>query len=301
MFLFLLLLLVLNIINLVDCYRPVVLMHGLMASKEAMSHYEKFIKEDFPGIYVHNVEIGNGRADSLFMNINKQVEQFAQHVKSDPKLRNGFNLIGHSQGGLVTRAFIERFNDPPVHNWISLAGPQFGVYGVPDFNALCPPEDCPWIASLFSLLDDPNTDILGESIQKFLSFAAYWHDPFNEQEFAKRNIFLADINNANTVNATYKHNFSSLNKALLIYSTTDTIVVPRVSPWFSFYDYVSGSDSTILKFNETPLYKNDLIGLKTLNDTGRLAFATVPCEHQNIPRLSCKPYYTKLVKPLLNN
>ena len=64
-----------------------------------MSHYEKFIKEDFPGIYVHNVEIGNGRADSLFMNINKQVEQFAQHVKSDPKLRNGFNLIGHSQGG----------------------------------------------------------------------------------------------------------------------------------------------------------------------------------------------------------
>ena len=42
--------------------------------------------------------------------------------------------------GLVTRAFIERFNDPPVHNWISLAGPQFGVYGVPDFNALCPPE-----------------------------------------------------------------------------------------------------------------------------------------------------------------
>ena len=180
--------------------------------------------------------------------------------------------------------------------------------------------DCPWIASLFSLLDDPNTDILGESIQKFLSFAAYWHDPFNEQEFAKRNIFLADINNANTVNATYKHNFASLNKALLIYSTTgelfvaillgnffkksklsDTIVVPRVSPWFSFYDYVSGSDSTILKWNETPLYKNDLIGLKTLNDTGRLAFATVPCEHQNIPRLSCKPYYTKLVKPLLNN
>ena len=39
MFLLLLLLLVLNIINLVDCYRPVVLMHGLMASKEVFSFY----------------------------------------------------------------------------------------------------------------------------------------------------------------------------------------------------------------------------------------------------------------------
>lgn len=41
MFLFLLLLLVLNIINLVDCYRPVVLMHGLMASKEVFHFFSE--------------------------------------------------------------------------------------------------------------------------------------------------------------------------------------------------------------------------------------------------------------------
>jgi palmitoyl-protein thioesterase len=222
MFVFVLVLLLLLLsceIAVVECYRPVVLLHGLLASKEAMSHAEKWIKADFNGIYVHNVEIGNGRDDSLFMNINQQVAEFARHVKADPKLANGFNLIGHSQGGLITRAYIERFNDPPVHNWISWAGPQAGVYGVPDLNAYCSPVDCPWLDDLFSIFDDPNTNVLGKGIQSLLSFAAYWHDPFHQKEFAKDNIFLADLQNY-ARNATYKRNFSSLNKALLIYSTT---------------------------------------------------------------------------------
>lgn len=32
--------------------RPVVLLHGLMASAEAMSHAQGWIEADFPGIYV---------------------------------------------------------------------------------------------------------------------------------------------------------------------------------------------------------------------------------------------------------
>lgn len=36
--------------------------------------------------------------DSLTIEMNSQVETFAKAVKSDPLLKNGFNLIGHSQG-----------------------------------------------------------------------------------------------------------------------------------------------------------------------------------------------------------
>ena len=79
-----------------------------------------------------------GKDDSLLMDINKQIESFAQTVRSDPELARGFNLIGHSQGGLIVRAYVERFNNPPVYNMISWAGPQAGVFGVPDFNSLCP-------------------------------------------------------------------------------------------------------------------------------------------------------------------
>lgn len=58
---------------------------------------------------------------------------FAAQLKNDTNLANGFNLVCHSQvilsyvythlkGGLICRAFLERYNDPPVHNFISWAG-----------------------------------------------------------------------------------------------------------------------------------------------------------------------------------
>ncbi len=47
--------------------------------------------------------------DSLLMNMNQQVEEFAKAVRADPLLKNGFNLIAHSQGGLVSRGYIERY------------------------------------------------------------------------------------------------------------------------------------------------------------------------------------------------
>ena len=60
-------------------------------------------------------------------------------------------------------------------------------------------------------------DWLSEDVQKLLSFAAYWHDPFQEHDFATKNIFLADLNNARaTKNSTYRANMISLNKALLV-------------------------------------------------------------------------------------
>lgn len=71
---------------------------------------------------------------SLAVSVSEQVAQFAATVKNDSRLAQGFNLIGHSQGGLITRAYIERYNNPPVYNYVSLAGPFDGVYGVPAFN-----------------------------------------------------------------------------------------------------------------------------------------------------------------------
>ncbi len=114
-------------------WRPVVLMHGLMSGASAMSHAQGWIAADFPGIYTVSVEIGNGRDDSMLMEMNKQVASFAATVQRDRNLTKGFNLIGHSQGAMIARAYIERYSGnpkfPPVHNYISWAGPQDGVYG----------------------------------------------------------------------------------------------------------------------------------------------------------------------------
>ena len=41
----------------------------------------------------NNPKIGDGRDDSLTMDINLQVENLAQQVAADPKLQQGFNMV----------------------------------------------------------------------------------------------------------------------------------------------------------------------------------------------------------------
>ncbi len=66
-------------------FRPVVLLHGLLAESEAMQHAEGWIKQDFPGIYVHNAKVptSDKKMDSLFMNLNDQIAALAGVLKNE--------------------------------------------------------------------------------------------------------------------------------------------------------------------------------------------------------------------------
>jgi len=274
-------------------------MHGLLGTKGDLTLVKKWCEEYFPGIFVLNVEIGNGRQDSLVMNINKQIENFAQQVKSHPELKDGFNLIGHSQGGLITRAYVERFNNPPVYNLISWAGPNSGQYGVPDFNYWCPEKDtvCDLLDWGMSYIAENGADVW---VQQHISFAAYWKDPYNYDSYLENNIFLSDINNEKpSKNQTYTKNIEKLNKYLMIYSTTDKIVMPKTSPWFEFWK--PNQDVDVKNFKDTNQYKQNFIGLRTLADSNRLIMKHIPCGHREIPNPSCKPYFIEYTLPLLNN
>lgn len=50
-------------------------------------------------------------------------------LKADPALANGFNAVGFSQGGQFLRAYVERYNDPPVHNLVTFGGQHMGRGG----------------------------------------------------------------------------------------------------------------------------------------------------------------------------
>jgi len=97
-----------------------------VSNATAMADAKKWIEADFPGIYVKNMEIGDGFLSSLFQFLPSQVDEFAAKVKADPQLSRGFNLVAHSQGGLIGRAFIERYNSPPVYNFLTWATPHGG-------------------------------------------------------------------------------------------------------------------------------------------------------------------------------
>lgn len=97
------------------------------------------------------------------------------------------------------------------------------------------------------------------------------------------NKFLPDINNDNTINLAYKKNlisvsflfssftirsFFQLNNLVLFEFEYDSIVVPRESSLFGFYK--DGDLNTMLAYNETKLYIEDRIGLKTLDKAGTI-------------------------------
>jgi len=153
-------------------WRPVVLMHGLLANTSSMSDAVLWLEETYPGIYTSNIEIGGGKLDSMFIDINTQVDIFTAQIQNDTKLKDGFNLLCHSQGGLICRAYIERINNPPVYNFVSWAGPHDGVYGVPDLNAYCPDYDCALLNWLMDLALDGGW--VDQGFQKHFTFASYW-------------------------------------------------------------------------------------------------------------------------------
>jgi pimeloyl-ACP methyl ester carboxylesterase len=127
------------------------------------------------------VPVGGGHNEDMAswtMDMNKQVHNFATVVRNDSRLTQGFHLIGYSQGGLIARAYIERYTHltgfPRVVNFISWCGPHQGVYGVPVLNYYCPDNDllCRFLASAFdAMLKDR---LLAFELQRHLSFAGFW-------------------------------------------------------------------------------------------------------------------------------
>lgn len=116
---------------------PVVLMHGMgdAAANPGMQSIRRAISGKLNGAYVKNIAIGQSAAEDtkngFFMNLDDQVEYFARVVRSDSALREGFNAMGFSQGNLIIRGYIERYNSPPVLNFVSVHGPMMGVGALP--------------------------------------------------------------------------------------------------------------------------------------------------------------------------
>ena len=68
-----------------------------------------------------------------------------------------------------------------------------------------------------------------------------------------------------------------LEKLVLVKFAEDSTVVPRGTEWFEFYEL--GQAQKMLPYNQTDLYKEDWIGLKTLDEQGKLDFLTSDGDH----------------------
>lgn len=89
-------------------------------------------------------------------------------------------------------------------------------------------------------------------MQDSLVQAEYWHDPLNEEKYKTKSLFLADINNEETVNVNYRLNLLQLTNLVLVKFEQDSMVEPNDSSWFEFY--APGQAVGIVPLNLSRIY-----------------------------------------------
>jgi len=259
---------------------PVVIWHGMgdsCCNPVSMGRIKEVIEGETNG-YVKSLKIGltviDDTINGFLKDTNKQIEMVCQQIAEDPELQNGYNAIGFSQGGQFLRAVAQRCPNPPMKNLVTMGAQHQGVFGIPR----CPGESVQLCNILRELL---YIGAYVDFVQSSLVQAQYWHDPIHPDQYVEKSQFIAEINNEREFkNVTYAENLVKLENFVMVKFADDMMVEPRESGHFEFY--IPGQDKEILPLRESQLYLEDWIGLKTLDESGKLHMFEVPGDHLQV-------------------
>ncbi|OXB40018.1 palmitoyl-protein thioesterase [Cryptococcus neoformans] len=275
--------------------RPLVIWHGLgdTALSTGVENFINMTQTIHPGIFVHSVQIPeDGRPDDerkagFWGNAGEQGEEGCKQIRRIPELAEGFDGIGFSQGGLFLRHYIQYCNGPAVHNLITFGTPHYGI------SALIP---CPTPPTLSCLLAAraARAGIYRPWAQEHLVQAAYFRDTERLDEFYEVNEFLRDLNgerpfaerksieeiNRRKGKRGEGKGLKGLGNLVAIIFDDDRTVSPAQSSHFA--SYAPNNKSEIIPLHEQPLYKEDWIGLKDLDEKGGLRLEHCPGEHMDL-------------------
>ena len=114
---------------------PNVLFHGLHSACADDIHKQTVdMVQEGTGAYTKCMELfsPSPKLFSDVFNIWRQGRYACSRIKSDPELKDGFNLIGTSQGGIISRYIVQFCEDrPPVNKLVTIGTPHAGVSMTP--------------------------------------------------------------------------------------------------------------------------------------------------------------------------
>ena len=211
--------------------------------------------------------------NGFLQTMDKSVDVFAEKIRKDPNLKGGFNMVGFSQGNSLIRGYIHKYNDPPVRNVLHVHGTVSGVSGFPQVD----PTKSAFGRGISQLCGDLAFNSL---VQGILFQANYFRDPrkTNATDYlAHSELALWNNEDASRVNTTFKENFIKVNKYIMVKAMQDTMVFPNEGEHWGHYK--DGDSYEAIPMNETRWYKDDLFGLKTVDEAGKIHFETTPGNH----------------------
>ena len=258
----------LSIISLSYSIYPIAVFHGIVDSCEMKntSTLVNDLRRDL-GVHVECIEIGNGFIDTIMEDLHSQVEEACEKIKANPNFQSKFSILGISQGTLIGRYVIEKCQmKGQVMRYMSFDGPQMGIGSIPKLTC---GTFCDFLVNI--------TAPLFYKMKDRIAPAAYFRYKYDQEYYELHNTFLKMLNNENDEkDEEIKRRFSNLEKVKLIKSKDDSVIVPRDSSWFMFYDF---EGKEIVPLEESQFYKEDFIGLRKLNEEGKVTFATFRDEH----------------------
>lgn len=204
------------------------------------------------------------RTATFLGNLTLQVEKVCKDLASDPILAAApaINAIGFSQGGQFMRAYVERCNKPRVSTLVTF-GSQHN--GISEFQN-CESND--WLCQSWQGILKANK--WSSFVQSRLVPAQYYRDPEDLDAYLESSNFLADINNEREMkNETYKKILKKLDRFAMYMFSDDTTVIPPESAYFA---EVNTTSEEVTKLQDRDIYKDDWIGLKYLDEKGKLDF-----------------------------
>ncbi|XP_013200454.1 lysosomal thioesterase PPT2 homolog [Amyelois transitella] len=243
-------------------HKPLVLIHGVMTGSASMEMIMYRIKEKHPDTIIYNVNRFEGW--SSLESMWHQVLEIGNDVANiSAKHPEGINIIGYSQGGLIARGIIQTFANVTVDTFISLSSPQAGQYGAGFLHLVFP-----------GLVKDTVYELFYSKVGQHTSVGNYWNDPYHQTLYESYSVYLPYINNhlTSAESGNFKSNLLRLKKLVLIGGPDDNVITPWQSSQFGYY---SGNE-TVIEMKEQAIYTEDRIGLRKLDETGRLHVVTVP-------------------------
>ena len=251
------------------------------------------VNKTIPGTFTYFVRLdadpSADRTATFIGNLTLQVAQVCADIAAHPILSHSpaINALGFSQGGQFMRAYIERCNNPPVANFVTF-GSQHN--GISEFQE-CATTD--WLCQGWQGILRGNT--WSSVVQNKLVPAQYFRNPEDLDSYIESSNFLADINNEREVkNATYKENLKKLESFTMYMFSEDETVIPKQSAWFSDFNATTGKET---KLEDRALYKEDWLGLKWLDENGRLEFPVTEGGHMQLSEEVLVKAFKKYFKP----
>ena len=242
---------------------------------DGLRSLESIINETIGPTYTYFIRVDeDASADSqgsFLGNLTTQVTKVCEDLASHPILSKApaVNALGFSQGGQFMRAYVERCNSPKVASLVTFGSQHNGISAFQN----CASDD--WLCRSWTGILKSNT--WSDLVQRTVVPAQYFRDPEDLDSYLEHSNFLADINNERKVkNSTYKENLEKLESFAMYLFVNDTTVVPKESGWFA---EVNTTSDEVTKLQDRPIYTEDWLGLKSLDEAGKLHFNTITGAH----------------------